>query len=77
MERIIRHFMGDVSFTSRNLQDIADTLEQDCDGPRSRDTMNLDDQAISESYSLEPLSTSLMCMPNFVHHIWAPVDDSF
>ncbi|PLB45215.1 hypothetical protein P170DRAFT_440362 [Aspergillus steynii IBT 23096] len=60
MERIIQHFMGDVSFTSRNLQEIADMLEKERDDSISQDAEFSDGQAMSESYSLEPLSTSMM-----------------
>ncbi|KAI9043783.1 fungal specific transcription factor domain-containing protein [Aspergillus affinis] len=60
MQRIIRHFMGDVSFTSRNLQEIADMLEKDRDDSRSQDATVSDEQAMSESYSIEPLSMSMM-----------------
>lgn len=66
--------MGDVSFTSSNLQDIADTLEKDREASRGQDVSVSDDQE-SESYSLEPLTTSMMRMRTFVSHKWAAVDN--
>ena len=76
MERIIRHFMGDVSFTSRNLQEIADMLEKDRDDSRSQDAEFSDDQAMSESYSLEPLSSSMMRMHTLANYTRPVVDNA-
>ncbi|KAL2842402.1 putative fungal-specific transcription factor [Aspergillus pseudoustus] len=59
MMRIVRHFMGEVSFDPDNLQRIADGLDSDIHTPRSRGPPESDD-TILESFSLDPLSTSTM-----------------
>ncbi|KAA8643610.1 fungal specific transcription factor domain-containing protein [Aspergillus tanneri] len=52
--------MGDISFTTSDLQGIADALEKDRDDSRSQDAGDLGGQSLSESYSLEPLSMNTM-----------------
>ncbi|KAF9894806.1 hypothetical protein FE257_004427 [Aspergillus nanangensis] len=61
MERIIRHFLGDdISFDPVRLEETADSLETGRH-VATREPPELEDQdTISDSYSLEPLSTSTM-----------------
>ncbi|KAL4892007.1 fungal-specific transcription factor [Aspergillus ambiguus] len=62
MERIIRHFLGNnISFNSDQLQETADLLENGRQPGTPRHVGGTDDEdPISESYSLEPLSTNTM-----------------
>ncbi|KAE8152994.1 fungal-specific transcription factor [Aspergillus avenaceus] len=62
MERIIRHFLGDdVSFDPARLEETADLLESGRGPTTPPDTRGADSEdPISESYSLEPVSTNTM-----------------
>lgn len=59
MKRIITHFLGDVSFETSDLQQIADTLDN---GRNWSDTDSLEshDATLTNDYSIDPLSTSTM-----------------
>lgn len=57
LERIVRHFMGDISFEPSNLQFIADALERDQVSSRKPSTLA---PGSSELYSIHPLSTNTM-----------------
>ncbi|KAE8338828.1 hypothetical protein BDV24DRAFT_176602 [Aspergillus arachidicola] len=57
LERIVRHFMGDISFEPSNLQFIADALERDQVDSRKPSTLA---PGSSELYSIHPLSTNTM-----------------
>ncbi|KAF7589739.1 hypothetical protein BBP40_003888 [Aspergillus hancockii] len=57
LERIVRHFMGDISFEPSNLQFVADVLERDRPGTRNPSTLA---PGSGELYSIHPLSTSTM-----------------
>ncbi|KAJ0416415.1 fungal-specific transcription factor domain-containing protein [Aspergillus carlsbadensis] len=59
MMRIVRHFMGDISFDPDNLQRIVDGLGVDSHAPRTQSSPE-SDNAVLESFSLDPLSTSTM-----------------
>ncbi|KAL5357120.1 fungal-specific transcription factor domain-containing protein [Aspergillus floccosus] len=62
MERIIRHFLGDdISFDPARLEETADLLENGGHSATPRGArVTEDEDNISESYSLEPLSTNTM-----------------
>ncbi|KAE8309672.1 fungal-specific transcription factor domain-containing protein [Aspergillus transmontanensis] len=57
LERIVRHFMGDISFEPSNLQFIADALERDQVDSRKPSPLA---PGSSELYSIHPLSTNTM-----------------
>lgn len=61
MKRIITHFLGDISFETNTLQEIADSLNQGQDQERSdSDSIESHDATPSNDYSMDPLSTSTM-----------------
>ncbi|KAJ6049207.1 hypothetical protein N7444_005923 [Penicillium canescens] len=63
MRRIITHFLGDVSFDTSTLRDIADNLTQDHDLTQERsdtDSIVSHDDTSTNDYSIDPLSTSTM-----------------
>lgn len=62
MQRIIRHFLGNISFETSNLQDIADRLTQNDDQDQLDSTVELDSATPTNDYSIDPLSTSTMRM---------------
>lgn len=63
MKRIITHFLGDVSFEPSNLQRIADDLDpvRGQEQPQS-DSIDSNDAALGDHYSVDLLSTSTMRM---------------
>lgn len=68
MQRIIRHFLGNISFENSNLQDIADRLAQN-DDQENDDQDQLESNPVeshsatpTNDYSIDPLSTSTMRM---------------
>jgi hypothetical protein len=61
MKRIITHFLGDISFETSTLQEIADSLNQGQDLERSdSDSIKAHDATPTNGYSMDPLSTSTM-----------------
>lgn len=63
MKRIITHLLGDVSFETSSLQNIADTLDQGQGQEQSdSDSVDSNDATPTNDYSIDPLSTSTMRM---------------
>lgn len=63
MERIVRHFLGDISFDGDQLQETADLLENGRYPNTPRDMQDQeDDDAVPDSYSLDALSANTMRM---------------
>jgi hypothetical protein len=62
MKRIITHFLGDVSFETSALQQIADALDQGRGQEQSDRDSN--DAVLGNHYSVDLLSTSIMRMFN-------------
>lgn len=63
MQRIIRHFLGNISFENSNLQDIADRLTQNDDQDQLESELVEPHSATpTNDYSIDPLSTSTMRM---------------
>lgn len=72
MTRIIRHFLGDISFGTSNLETIANSLEKESGNAEQRteelgaqgqpgtEDHTITENPITESYSMHPLSTSTM-----------------
>lgn len=61
MKRIITHFLGDISFETGTLQEIADTLNQGQGQDRSdSDSIESHNATPTNDYSMDPLSTSTM-----------------
>lgn len=62
MERIIRHFLGDdISFDPARLEETAELLENGGHAATPRGARATEDEDhVSESYSVEPLSTNTM-----------------
>ncbi|QKX61708.1 uncharacterized protein TRUGW13939_08863 [Talaromyces rugulosus] len=62
MKRIITHFLGDISFETSTLQEIADSLNQGQDQERSDSDSSIKshDATPTNDYSMDPLSTSTM-----------------
>ena len=63
MQRIIKHFLGNVSFDSNNLQEIADKLTRDDDQEKlDSDSSEPHVDTPTDDYSIDTLSTSTMRM---------------
>jgi hypothetical protein len=65
MRRIITHFLGDISFDTSTLREIADNLNQGQDLTQERsdtDSIVSHDDTSTNDYSIDPLSTSTMRM---------------
>jgi hypothetical protein len=61
MQRIITHFLGNISFETSNLQEIADSLDPHHDQDQSDTDSILSHHATpANDYSIDPLSTSTM-----------------
>jgi hypothetical protein len=66
MQRIITHFLGDISFETSNLKKLADNLDSDHD-PTQSDSGSIESHHATpkNEYSIDPLSTSTMRMFSF------------
>lgn len=61
MKRIITHYLGDISFETSNLREIADSLNHGQGQERSdSDSIESYDATSTNDYSIDPLSTSTM-----------------
>jgi len=73
MQRIITHFLGDISFETGNLQEIADNLNLNRDRDRDQsdsDSIESHHATPTNEYSIDPLSTSTMRMFTFFYLVY-------